>query len=158
MKYLRHTGSVAFAKERDMPSRKGISAYNIPIDDVIDRLVAVAVRITEEKMTLCFSPRAKADQKDFQYLRGVIHARIDGHDPPYEVGDLVFGSGDQPIQGLMPGCKLLDPDAEWTVERVWYIGNRWYLEIRSDDPLVYTQRYPARSFYGVIPEKPTSPA
>lgn len=134
-----------------MPSSKGKNAYRTSIDELIDRLVAVAVRITEEKRTLCFGARAKADQKDFLYLRGVIHARIDGRDPPYEVGDRVFGAGDQPIRGLMPGCKLLDPDAEWTIERVWYIGGSWYLEVRSDDPLVYTQRYPARSFYGVLP-------
>ncbi len=122
------------------------TSYEISDEDLVRRFSEACVRTGVSNSGLCISPGADDDAVHARYLKGVVLARLAGKKPPYEPSQRVVVTRDG-LQGSSYRLPILAAGSQYTIEKVWYTENNWYLELKGIAAAeILSPIYPASGF------------
>lgn len=113
-------------------SKQQPTSYEVPDEELVTRLMYASGQAGASASGLCLDVFAGIHIADMHYYKGAVLARLAGKKPPYEPDMQMAVCNEQGVTGKSSeGGPRLQFKGKYVIERVWYIKDDWYLELKG---------------------------
>jgi len=108
-------------------------AYEMSNKDIIDAFGKACAQSGVSNSGICIDPMGPYHAGEAHYFRGVLLARLEGLEPPFNRGDVTKVKSGQRIRPVDWGMEPLpESRSHFTITRIHYDGNgKWFLEFEG---------------------------